>query len=389
MSLVSLFSFLNHGSGNDEPIIDVVLLNANGAVYWNGEKIEQFTEEHIEYTFSVEIAQRLHQKFRSDGNGDLIHLKVDGQSLVGWNNRLVDVIYGLVEYKLTGWNDFVYQVDDGPAMLVEVGLHRNATQIELELIDNKKAVIDTGLRRQSDKGFYLVVLGGDEWELISARDRARSMFGNQLEIGFEQRLQVASPLDCEGLSKADSEQFTVLELEADGRVRLNGESLGSFNAETSGVDNPANPLVPYWEGGWDYFVDDLLLRVDGSADILAYWELMDARRIRPGASMVLIPTAFFEIDDDQILPMNNIVIRPTKLKIEFTQGQDVKLAMSRVKFTWHTNPRYPPRLVCSSNGPATGTVHQVREQIRQELGPNAEIGVEQDFMVVAENYIVQ
>ena len=102
LSLVSLFSFLNHGSGNDEPIIDVVLLNANGAVYWNGEKIEQFTEEHIEYTFSVEIAQRLHQKFRSDGNGDLIHLKVDGQSLVGWNNRLVDVIYGLVEYKLTG-----------------------------------------------------------------------------------------------------------------------------------------------------------------------------------------------------------------------------------------------------------------------------------------------
>ncbi|NQU47450.1 MAG: hypothetical protein HQ519_02285 [Planctomycetes bacterium] len=401
LGLVLLFSFFDRGSGNVEPIIDVVLLNADGAVYWNGEEIEQFTEEHIEYTFGVEIAERLHHKFRSEARGDLVHLKIDGQSLIGWNNRLLAVVYGLVDFELCSWKTLSYQVDQEKAVVVEVGLYRRARQITAELLDEEEldpgefqpflfltpenAELPLG-EKCLDQGICFAVTHGDHYPLKKARKWMRDMFGPKAQIGFEQRIEAVA----EYLPRMDeatiNAQCDAIRLTVDGRVSFNGKPLIKFD------DEPYDYLKyrPLAQASSDRFKaeaskEKLLILADGG--VLCGWLEHVKGWVWDAWKHTKTPwkQTIFQIVGEQPQKFDVDLTSSTRV-VDFRirdQGEG-KLSIWNPGLTHTGTPRPEFGMSCLGQYGRAHTLMEARAQLRQVFGPQAEAGIPQRFQVVLE-----
>ena len=399
LSLVLLFSFFDRKSENDKQLIDVVQLRGNGKVFWNGEEIEQFTAEHIAFTFSVEIAQRLHEKLRSEAKGESIQLKVDGQSLVGWNNRLVGVIYGLIDFELCSWKTLSYQVDREEAVIVEVGLYRRARQITAELLDEeeldpgefqpflfltpKNAELPLG-NKCLDEGVCFAVTHGGHYPLKIAREWMRNMFGAKAQIGFEQRLEAVA----EYLPRMDEatmkEKCDVIRLTVDGRVSFNGKPLIKFD------DEPYDYLKhrPLAQAASDRFKaeaskEKLLILVDGGA--LCGW-LEHVRSWVWGVwewTRTPWKQTIFQVVGEQPQKFNVDLTSSTRV-VDFRirdQGEG-KLSIWNPGLNHSGTPRPEFGMSCLGQYGRAHTLMEARTQLRRVFGPQAEAGISQRFQVV-------
>lgn len=227
--LLGVIVFFGLGAGFFTPKtdgFDLVHLDENGGVYLNGEKIDQFQSDQVDYMLTVEIAERLHHRFRRDSVGDHVRLSVDGNTLTGWNNRLVDVIYGIVEFKLSSWREFTYQLIGEDAWWVEVGLHNQSTRFVIDILDDESYRLEIDEIQPDEKGLYLIVLGGDQMKLVTARGYSRRVFGEEVQIGFEQRLELAPPQQVKTDDSLMNKLKYVVELNQDGTVEINGKKHG-------------------------------------------------------------------------------------------------------------------------------------------------------------------
>ena len=401
LGLVLLFSVFNRKSDSTESLADVVQLRANGAVLWNGLEVDQFSQEHIEYSLSVEIAERLHQKFRSEAKCELIHLNVDGQSLIGWNNRLVDVIYGLIDFELCNWKTLRYQVDQEEAAVVEVGLYRRARQITAELLNEedldpgefqpflfltpKNAELPLGVRCL-DEGVCFAVTHGGHYPLKKARAWMRNMFGPKAQIGFEQRLEAVAEY-LPWMDEATIQEYCdVIRLTVDGRVSFNGKPLSKFD------DEPYDYLKyrPLAHAASDRFKaeaskEKLLILVDGGALcgwlehvrdwVWGAWEWTRTPWKQTILQVVGEQPQKFEVDLIFSTRVVDFLIRD--------QGEG-ELSIWNPGLDHSGTPRPEFGMSCLGQFGRAQTLMEARTQLRQVFGPQAEAGIPQRFQVVLE-----
>ncbi len=223
--------------------IDSIQLLETGAMIFNGKAIAQFSDQEAIYTHSAEIGKQLHRFFRNHAKGKSAAVQVHSQTSTGWNNRLVHVVYGLVEFGLTSWYSFSYQVDDEPAVLPEIGLYRTARQLTAEFLpedemegvaylpylylEPEKIELTPG-NHCLDQGLCVVVIGGGETPLNEVREKLRRFMGQNAQVGFEQRMLTKKPTPEElgfDLPQGDWDHLSLCE---DGRVMLNDVQAGNF-----------------------------------------------------------------------------------------------------------------------------------------------------------------
>ena len=387
--LLGLLVFFALGAGVHKPnavVFDHVHLSADGTILLNDERLDQFSRHEVDYALTVEIAERLHRQFRAGSEGNHIRLSVDGDALVGWNNRLVDVIYGIVEYELNGWRGFSYRVDDEPEILVEIGLHRQATQVTVDLVSGEGCRISVDDPKLGEQGLYLVTLGGGTMRVAEALGYVRSIFGPEARVGFEQRYSLPPP-PKEAENPRRMERAYLVELNAAGEMKINGKSAGSLQ----GFDKNHPKFIrcfmdaPPFEGDdWHYlikvedavpatFLEDLLY-VCGS-----YGHLFEPYR----------PPVFLQIGESKQYQISSWTLEFAFFKLSLFHEGKYRLVIENNWIHWplERNRIYLLRAVFLSGGDTPMAV--ARGRFKRVFGPNAEIYQAGGVQVQATEFVVQ
>ena len=364
---------------------DIIFLSSDGKVFVNDELIDQFSEPEIEYTLSAEIAKRLHDKFQARAVSQMVWLRVDGETMVGWNNRLVDVVYGIVEKELATWAIFIYQLNQEDGTQVEVGLHDRATQIALEirvsaigsLLAGKQRILGkivTDEIQEGETGLYLVTLGGGHLTVSEVREKARSMFGEQTQIGFEQRLEALPTDQSTGFYEWKEGRCVQLELREDGTVLAEGEVIAKYPRDFELAYEPSSQVRAFWE--WEKArggIGQVLLLVDGGAKNIWYQSLRRAPHVEHIMGSIMVHSSFAKIDGGPVHPLDRMHIFGSHLKLDYEDGLNPQFERRNYRFDWVEKSEDWPRLVFSSPGPKSGTVRDARRQIKTIFGKYAEL----------------
>jgi hypothetical protein len=353
---------------------DQIFLNTEGVVFFNDVAVERFDEDRVEYSSTTDLAGRLHKIFRKRAASPMVWLSVEGETLVGWNNRLVDVVYGIVEYELASWEHFVYQVNNEAGTEVEVGLHDLAMQVSAELIFKGRVRIEVDRLKKRTTGLCMVVLGGDNWTVMEARSQARPIFGDQLQVGFEQRLEATSIDDSEGFPELGERCSTRLRLFENGDVWLNDDRFARFGSNFQPGDEPSQPVKKFREWAREKSVHQILFEVDGLAKYSWYSSLWSARELPYDGGMTIFHPGFAKIDDGIIHPVHRHLLHSTKLNLNFLPDGEPNLTVEGGTLDLEQWDLYSPRLVFGLKGLPPGTVNEVRKMVKGVFGSNAEVG---------------
>ena len=306
-------------------------------------------------------------------------MKVDGEARVGWNNLLVDVIYGLVEFQLARWDELIYQVNEEPGTVVEVGLHEHAVLLSMDLLDTKNARLDLSTPWIAEQGICLVVMGAGQWSVSGARALARQMGGPQLQIGFEQKLQAKAVALPEHVVRSSVDFAVEFEIGADGEMRVAGREI-STDAQMVNLlrqDGGAGAgkylvLVDQEAGVVD--LRNLLLWLDNGVD-----------RINKQADRIANNRAYCQVGNEKIY---EVVYEDcsASISMEFAPRVGRRLVLNGAEFEW--NALYTDQAtliseyVTSSRG--RRTVGETQRWMRKAFGPDAVVFCDQILEVRAD-----
>lgn len=227
------------------PILDRVGVSCCGVVTLNGKEVDKFGWDEVKYEDSVAIARRLHHLFRNQAQANQVEVQVDGKAQVGWNNRIVDVVYGIVEYELTPWKSMRYRVDEEDPTPVDIGLYFRARQLTVAYADPdemKAGMVPPFLSLErfyrrvleaehtmKNRELCAVALGGESELLLQRRAEYREIVGPMAQVGFEQKLRAEpewAPLN--DVMKISFNRCERISLDEAGVVRWNGEEIAGF-----------------------------------------------------------------------------------------------------------------------------------------------------------------
>jgi hypothetical protein len=380
--------------------LDQVELTKSGEVLLNGEEVGLFNEDVVLFAETTDVGTKLHRVFRTEAEAGSVSVKVAGTVPVGWNNRLVAVVYGLVDFKLCSWKTLSYQVDQELPTLVEIGLLRTARQLTIELLNEEEKregedgpflyFSDAHVKLPSgevnpDLGLYSVVIKGASMELLDARAKVRRLLP-KAQVGFEQRLE-ARPQEWSGsMESSNKDESDHIQLSANGLVSINGKMVIQFEADHQSWRDTrtyARPLLRYFQNharkrsawinvnaeantGWHKRLLNVIVEM-GDSRGQALWEEF-IYQVNQEAPVTISPRLFFTT---------------RSFHVRVSGNDRTRLSLNSEHVLWHSGGKNPDHGMSASIGTeGITTVLETRQWLRQVLGPHAQLGFSQPVIIV-------